>query len=224
MAIRAAIFDAYGTLLDVHTAMSRHAVALGPRWQQISQDWRAKQLEYSWVRSLAGPAQHRDFWRLTTEALDWTLARHAVAEPALRQQLLDGYRVLDAYADVRPMLEALATAGIGRAILSNGEPGMLADAVASAGIDQLLEAVLSVEEVGVFKPDPSVYRIATDRFGLNSAQLAFVSSNPWDAFAAREFGFQVFWINRSGLPDEYGLRGSVTELADLSTLATAIAG
>lgn len=224
MAIRAAIFDAYGTLLDVHTAMSRHAAALGPRWQQISQDWRAKQLEYSWVRSLAGPAQHRDFWRLTTEALDWTLARHAIAEPALRQQLLDGYRVLDAYADVRPMLEALATARIGRAILSNGEPGMLADAVASAGIDQLLEAVLSIEEVGVFKPDPSVYRIATDRFGLNSAQLAFVSSNPWDAFAAREFGFQVFWINRSGLPDEYGLRGSVTELADLSTLAAAIAG
>jgi 2-haloacid dehalogenase len=224
MTIRAAIFDAYGTLLDVHTAMSRHAAVLGPRWQQISQDWRAKQLEYSWVRSLTGPSQHRDFWRLTTEALDWTLARHAVAEPALRQKLLDGYRVLDAYADVLPMLGALASAGIGRAILSNGEPGMLADAVASARIDRLLDAVLSVEEVGVFKPDPSVYRIATDWFGLGSAQLAFVSSNPWDAFAAREFGFQVFWINRAGIPDEYGLRGSVTELADLSTLAAAIAG
>ena len=219
MAIRAAIFDAYGTLLDVHSAMGRHAGRIGPQWPQISQDWRGKQLEYSWVRSLAGPAQHQDFWRLTTAALDWTLARHNIADGALRQNLLDAYRVLDAYPDARTTLNALATAGIGRAILSNGEPAMLAAAVASAEITELLDAVLSVEDVGVFKPDPRVYRLATEKFGLPAAQMAFISSNPWDAFGARAFGFQVFWINRTGAPDEYGLRGSVAELFDLSTLA-----
>ena len=132
--------------------------------------------------------------------------------------------MLDAYPDARITLNALATAGIGRAILSNGEPAMLAAAVASAEIAELLDAVLSVEDVGVFKPDPRVYRLATEKFGLPAAQMAFVSSNPWDAFGARAFGFQVFWINRTGAPDEYGLRGSVTEVFDLATLAGVLCG
>jgi 2-haloacid dehalogenase len=222
-AIRAAIFDAYGTLLDVHAAMEKHAARLGPDWQRISHDWRIKQIEYIWVRSLTGPAQHRDFFTLTREALDWVAARHGITDRALLADVLDAYRRLSAYAEVPDVLRRLRANGIGRAILSNGEPSMLADAVGAAGISALLDAVLSVEAVGVYKPDPRVYRLAVEQFGLPASEMAFVSSNPWDAFGARVFGFRVFWVNRSGLPDEYGLRGSVRELPDLSGLPDALA-
>jgi 2-haloacid dehalogenase len=222
-AIRAAIFDAYGTLLDVHAAMEKHAARLGPDWQRISQDWRIKQIEYSWVRSLTGPAQHRDFFTLTREALDWVAARHGITDRALLADVLAAYRRLSAYAEVPDVLRRLQANGVGRGILSNGEPSMLADAVGAAGIGALLDAVLSVEAAGVYKPDPRVYRLAVERFGLPASEMAFVSSNPWDAFGARVFGFRVFWVNRSALPDEYGLRGSVQELADLSGLPDALA-
>ena len=132
--------------------------------------------------------------------------------------VLLAYRRLDAFAEAPAMLTKLRDMGIARAILSNGEPSMLADAVRAAGIDALLDAVLSVESVGVFKPDPRVYRLATDRFGMPAAQMAFVSSNPWDAFGAGAFGFRVFWINRAGMPHEYNLRAGATELPDLTSL------
>ena len=215
---RVAVFDAYGTLLDVHSAMARHAGRLGPDWQRISQDWRSKQIEYTWVRSLTGPAQHRDFARLTDEALQFVAARHGIADAALLTDIGHAYRALDAYPEVPAMLESLKSKGIPRAVLSNGEPGMLADGVAAAGIGGLLDAVLSVEAAGVFKPDPRVYRLACERFGVAPDAVAFFSSNAWDAFGARVFGFQVFWINRSVQPDEYGLRGTVPELPDLSSI------
>ncbi len=221
-AIRAVVFDAYGTLLDVHAAIARHAGRMGPDWQRISQDWRTKQIEYTWVRSLAGPGEHRDLFALTRDALDWVAARHGITDGALLAEVLDAYRRLAAYPEVPATLQALQTAGLGRAILSNGEPAMLADAVAAAGIGGLLDDVLGVEQVGVFKPDPRVYRLATDRFRLPAEAIAFVSSNPWDAYGARVFGFHVFWINRAGAPDEYGLRGSVQELHDLASLPVAL--
>jgi 2-haloacid dehalogenase len=222
-AIRAAVFDAYGTLLDVHAAMARHASRLGPDWQRISAEWRTKQIEYTWVRSLAGPAHHRDFWRLTEEALAYVAQRHGISDVRLQADVLAAYRRLDAYPEVPAMLAALRERGVARAILSNGEPGMLTDAVGSAGIAGLLDDVLSVELAGVFKPDPRVYRLAADRFALPHDAIGFFSSNPWDAFGALAFGFRVFWVNRTGQPDEYGLRGRVTELADLSGLPDAIA-
>ncbi len=222
-ALRAAVFDAYGTLLDVHAAMARYAASLGPDWQRMSADWRAKQIEYTWVRSLAGPAHHRDFWALTREALGYVAARHGIGDTALLADVLAAYRVLDAYPEVPALLAALRERGVARAILSNGEPGMLADAVRSAGIAELLDDVLSVEAVGVFKPDPRVYRLVTERFGVPAEAVGFFSSNPWDAFGALAFGFRVFWVNRTGLPDEYGLRGAVTELRDLSTVPAAFA-
>ncbi len=221
--IRAAIFDAYGTLLDVHAAMQKHAVRLGPDWQRISQDWRNKQIEYSWVRSLTGPAQHRDFFTLTGEALDWAAARHGITDRVLLADVLDAYRHLSAYQEVPDVLRRLQANGIGRAILSNGEPSMLADAVSAANIAGLLDAVLSIEAVGVYKPDQRVYRLAAERFGLAAEEMAFVSSNAWDAFGARVFGFRVFWVNRSGQPDEYGLRAGAQELPDLSGLPDALA-
>lgn len=221
--LRAAIFDAYGTLLDVHAAMSRHAARLGPTWQTISADWRAKQIEYTWVRSLAGTKHHRDFWHLTEDALAWTAARHGVTDAALLADVLQAYRQLDAFPDAAPVLTRLRDGGIHRAILSNGEPGMLADAVRAAHIEPLLDAVLSVEPAGVFKPDPRVYRLATERFGLAADQMAFVSSNAWDAFGARAFGFQVFWVNRGGAPYEYDLATTATELRDLAALSDILA-
>ncbi len=217
--IRAVVFDAYGTLLDVHAAMGRHAARLGPDWQRMSAEWRAKQIEYTWVRSLAGSAHHRDFWTLTQEALAFVAARYNVSDMALLADLLQAYRRLDAYPEAVSVLTALRDRGVARGILSNGEPGMLSDAVRSAGIAELLDHVLSVEDVGVFKPDPRVYRLVTERFGLAAGDIGFVSSNPWDAFGAVSFGFKVYWVNRSGQPDEYGLRGRVTEVTDLSAVA-----
>jgi len=221
-ALRAAVFDAYGTLLDVHAAMARYAGRLGPDWQRMSAEWRAKQIEYTWVRSMAGPAHHRDFWSLTKEALGYVAAQHGIGDPALLADVLAAYRVLDAYPEVPALLEGLRERGVARAILSNGEPGMLEDAVRSAGIAGLLDDVLSVEAVGVFKPDPRVYRLVTDRFGVAADAVGFFSSNPWDAFGALAFGFRVFWINRAGAPDEYGLRGAVTELRDLAVVPAAL--
>lgn len=214
--IRAVVFDAYGTLLDIHAAMARHAARLGPNWHQISWDWRTKQVEYSWVRSLAGPEHHRDFWRLTEEALAWTAARHGIQDADLLAEVLMAYRRLDAYPDAQPVLRALRDKGLHRAILSNGEPTMLADAVDAAGLTDLLDAVLSVEDVGVFKPDRRVYELAGQHFGLAPSQMAFVSSNPWDAFGAQAFGFQVFWVNRTSQWAEYDLSGKVSEVRDLS--------
>jgi len=220
--IRAAVFDAYGTLLDVHAAMARHADLLPPDWQQISAEWRAKQLEYTWVRSMTGPAHHRDFWRITQDALDFVAARHGITDPAVRAVLLDAYRRLPAYGDAAPTLQTLQGRGLHTAILSNGEPGMLDDAVAAAGLKPLLDAVLSVEPVGTFKPDPRVYTLMTQRFNLVPEQIAFVSSNAWDAQAAAAFGCRVFWCNRTGQPDEYGLGGVATVTSGLAALTTAL--
>ena len=220
--VQAVVFDAYGTLLDVHAAMARHAGRLGEKWPQISADWRQKQLEYSWIRSLAGPSHHRDFWRLTQEALAWVAARHGVSDEAVLADVLMAYRHLDPYPEAPDVLRQVRAHGFATAILSNGEPGMLADATRSSGLEDLLDCVLSVETVGVFKPDPRVYRLAEERLALSGPQIAFVSSNPWDAFGAHAFGFQVFWINRSGQPDEYDLRRVATELTDLAALPRAI--
>jgi 2-haloacid dehalogenase len=220
LAIRAAVFDAYGTLLDVHSAMAAHAPALGPDWQAISQTWRTKQIEYSWVRSLAG--QFRDFAGLTRDALDFAAARHGITDPALLDQVEQAYRALTPYPDVIPVLQQLRAKGLGRAILSNGERRMLDGAVAHAGLTPLLDAVLSVDAVAMFKPDPRVYTLATDRFGLPPHEVAFLSSNPWDAFGAHHFGFQVFWVNRTQQPEEYGLHGLVRVLPGLAPLIDAL--
>jgi 2-haloacid dehalogenase len=219
---RAVVFDAYGTLLDVHAAMAKHAARLGANWPEISADWRRKQLEYSWIRSLAGAAHHRDFWRLTRDALQWTAARHGIGDEAVLTDVLTAYRHLDPYPEVPALLALIREHGPRTAILSNGEPAMLADAIRSAKLDHLLDAVLSVEAAGVFKPDPRVYRLAEDRFQLPAGQMAFVSSNPWDAFGAHVFGFHVFWINRTRQPAEYGLRDVATELTDLADLPAAL--
>lgn len=217
--IEAVIFDAYGTLLDVHAAVQRHAARIGPEAAAFSQEWRVKQLEYSWVRSLTGPAHHQDFWSCTVDALRFVCARHGVRDAALMQDLLDAYRRLDAYPEVPAMLQALREKDLRTAILSNGAPMMLVDATTAAGIARLLDALLSVEAVGVFKPDRRVYALAEQRLGLPPAKMMFVSANPWDTQAARAAGFRCIRINRTNAPDEYGLEAAgVPSLTDLSSL------
>jgi len=217
--VRAAVvvFDAYGTLLDVHSAMQRHAARIGDGWERISADWRQKHLEYSWIRSMAG-GERPDFWALARESLEVVAQQHRLADRALLDYVLQAYRTLDPYPEVPAMLTRLREAGMPRAILSNGAPAMLADAVRAAGIDGLLDDVLSVEAAGIYKPDPRVYRLATERFGVSPERVAFVSANAWDAYGASVFGFRVFRLNRSGAPDEYGLRQRAAELRDLSSL------
>ncbi len=215
----AVVFDAYGTLLDVSGAMRREAERLGPHWQALSDEWRSKQLEYTWVRSLTGAAHHEDFWLCTRDALQFVFARHGIEDAPLARALMAAYRTLPAYAEAPAVLRAIRERGIAVAILSNGTPGMLADAVAAAGIESLVDEVLSVESVGVFKPDPRVYRLATRQFGCAPDELMFVSGNAWDAQAAHAFGMQVVRVNRSGAPDEYALAETgVPVLDDLGGL------
>ncbi len=192
--VRACVFDAYGTLFDFNSA-ARHAQdTLGPQWSALSEAWRAKQLQYTWLRSLMG--RHADFWQVTGDALDWAMASLHIDDRALRERLMSLYLSLDAYPEVGDMLAALRSAGRKTAILSNGAPPMLASAVGNAHLENALDAVLSVEEVGVFKPDPRVYALAASRFGLQPGEICFVSSNAWDAYAAKAFGMRVVWCNR----------------------------
>ena len=216
--MKAIVFDAYGTLLDVHAAMAAHAAALPPDWERISAEWRTKQLEYTWVRTLTGPAHHADFWQVTRDSLAFVAARHGIHDRTVLDRLLAAYRVLPAYPDAASTLRVLRSQGIATAILSNGTPDMLTEAVDAAGIAPLLDAVLSVEDIGVFKPDPRVYAPAIARFGGDATQIGFVSSNAWDAQAAGHNGFRVFWCNRGGLPSEYGLDASATTIEALAEL------
>lgn len=198
--IAACVFDAYGTLFDVHSAAAREAEALGDKAKALSASWRQKQLEYTWLRSLMG--RHLDFWQVTGDALDYAMALHGVADPALRERLMQLYRSLDAYPDVRPALQRLRAGGLKTAILSNGEPSMLRDAVGHAGIADLLDDVQSVEQVGIFKPDRRVYQLSVERLEVPAERIAFVSTNGWDAAGAGYFGFRVAWMNRFGMPAE----------------------
>ena len=198
--IKACVFDAYGTLFDVHSAVEKHRHRLGDLADQVSMLWRTKQLEYTWLRSLMG--HHADFWQVTQEALDFAFDMHDINDPDLHKTLMQAYLKLDCYAEVPEALSILKSRGFRLAILSNGTPSMLAAAVNNSAIGNLIEKNFSVEEVGIFKPDPRVYRIAVDGLGVKSEEIVFQSSNAWDASGASAFGFKVAWVNRFGQSEE----------------------
>jgi 2-haloacid dehalogenase len=196
------VFDAYGTLFNLHAAAERHKGAIGPKWQQLSQTWRTKHLEYTWVHSLS--RRPATFWDLAQRSLDYAIDSIAIAVSAeVRDKLLAAYRAMDPYPEVAEVLVGLKARGARVAILSNGDPDMLADAVRAAKLENLFDAVLSVMAAGVFKPAPAVYTLATERFGCTPQDISFQSSNRWDIAGAKAFGFRAIWINRTNAPDEY---------------------
>ena len=195
------VFDAYGTLFDVHAAIGRFRSDVGPDADRMSDIWRTKQLEYSWTLTMLG--RYADFWVLTERALDYALGRVPSVNKELKSKLLDAYFMLDAFPDARAALRALKEKGHKTGILSNGSPAMLNAAVDGAGIRGHLDGVLSVDVLKMFKPRPEVYTLVTDHFKCAPADVTFVSSNRWDVAAAAAVGFNNVWINRSRMPEEY---------------------
>jgi 2-haloacid dehalogenase len=220
--VKACVFDAYGTLFDFASAARACPDVPPEAVERLSALWRDKQLQYTWLRAAQG--RHADFLQVTADALDFTLETLALTRSALRERLLDLYLRLSAFPEVPETLARVRAAGLATAILSNGTPAMLAAAIGAAELNDLFDAVLSVEEVGAFKPDRQVYQLAVDRLGTPAASIAFVSSNGWDAHAASAFGMQVVWCNRysqrrerlPGAPDR-----EITTLADLPALVGA---
>ncbi|KMK68124.1 haloacid dehalogenase type II [Puniceibacterium sp. IMCC21224] len=222
MPITTCVFDAYGTLFDVASA-ARVAAGepgrdgLAAIWPKLAEDWRLKQLQYSWLRAITG--EHTDFWAVTQSGLDWAMERHGLSDdPELRERLLALYWELAAYREVPAMLTRLKAAGKTCAILSNGSPDMLDGAVDSAGIGTYLDAVLSVEDVGIFKPAPQVYDMIGARFGCAPSEVLFVSSNGWDAAGAAGYGFTTAWVNRAGDPVDRLAHRPQHVLTDLSAI------
>lgn len=218
--IRACVFDAYGTLFDFASAAAGCADVLGDKAGPLTALWRDKQLQYSWLRGLQG--RYVPFWQVTGDALDFALETLDLpADGPLRERLMNLYRTLGTFPEVPGVLRALREAGFATAILSNGSPDMLASAVEGAGLAGAFDAVISVDEVGNFKPDPRVYQRAVDRLGVPAEAIAFQSSNAWDAHAASAFGMRVVWCNRysqrrerlPGIPDH-----EVHSLAELPAL------
>lgn len=194
--VRACVFDAYGTLFDFASATRRCRDVLGDCLDGLTALWREKQLQYTWLRAAQG--RHADFWQVTGDALDFSLETLMLDQSGLRDRLMDLYLTLDAFPEVPDVLRQLKAAGLKTAILSNGTPSMLVSAVKNARIDGMVDLILSVEEVGVYKPDPRVYQLAVDRLAIPASQISFQSSNAWDAHAASSFGMKVVWCNRYG--------------------------
>jgi 2-haloacid dehalogenase len=214
--IDACVFDAYGTLFDFNSAAMAASDELGEDWKPLSALWREKQLQYTWLRGLSG--HHADFWQVTGDALDFALATLKLDRPVLRTRLMDLYLQLKTFPEVRETLLRLKDKGLKLAILSNGSTPMLSAAIGNSGLEDVFDAVLSVEEVGVFKPHPSVYRLAPDRLDMPAERICFLSSNGWDAFSAKAFGFHVLWCNRYGQMPERIPATPDGEIADLSPL------
>lgn len=219
--ISACVFDAYGTLLDVHSAVQRCRAEIGPAADALAVTWRSRQLEYTWLRSLMG--RYADFWQVTGEALDYALAAHGIENPGLRAHLMELYLRLDAFPDARPALAALHGRGIRTAILSNGSPTMLAAVLDSSKLRPNLDLVLSVDPLHIYKPHPSVYQLACDKLGLDRQKILFVSANGWDVAGAAVFGLRVAWINRTGQKPERLPAGPGVEMRSLEEL-TALVG
>ncbi|MBP0447673.1 haloacid dehalogenase type II [Roseomonas sp. SSH11] len=219
--IRACVFDAYGTLFDFASAAAGCADRLGSQAGPLTTLWRDKQLQYAWLRSLQD--HYVDFWQVTGDSLDFALETLGLADPELREQLMGLYRRLQPFPEVPEVLRQLREAGFVTAILSNGSPDMLGSAVQSAGIGAHLDAVLSVDELGIYKPHPRVYQLAVDRLGVPAEAIAFQSSNGWDAHAAAAFGMRVVWCNRYGQRRERLPGIPVREVRSLAELPALLA-
>lgn len=213
--ITACVFDAYGTLFDVHSAVRRYSSQIKES-EAVSALWRAKQLEYTWLRSLMG--RYVDFWQVTADALDFALETYGISDTVIRQDLLQAYMTLSCYSEVPDVLDRLKRKGIRCAILSNGSPQMLSSAVKNSGLSEFFDAVISVDMISQYKPDPRVYRLAVDELKVEKIKIAFQSSNAWDAAGANAYGFNVVWVNRFKQKPERLNTSVDIELTDLEKL------
>lgn len=220
--VKAVLFDAYGTLFDVNSPIARLAGEIGPNATALSDLWRAKQLQYTWLRSLMGA--HADFEAVTMDALDFALEQFGLADKSLRDRLLALYLTLDAYPDAKATLQRLRARNIVTGVLSNGSPRMVEAAVASAGLTDLIDHVLSVESVGIYKPHPRVYRFGEERLQVPASMIGFVSANGWDAGGAAHYGFKVAHLNRAGQPPERLPTAPALVVKTLEEAATAFTG
>jgi 2-haloacid dehalogenase len=216
--IKALVFDAYGTLFDVHSVVARLEELFPGRGQEVSRIWRTKQLEYTWLLSLMGG--YEDFWEVTARSLAFACrALHLDCPPARQAHLLDAYLRLEAFPEVPRALMGLTAYPL--AILSNGSPRMLDGVVENAGLKGTFTQVLSVDAVKIYKPSPRVYALASQRLGLEAGAIGFVSANSWDIHGAGAFGFRTVWLNRTDQPgDELGFPPDITvqSLTDLAKL------
>jgi 2-haloacid dehalogenase len=195
------VFDAYGTLFDVHSAAAKYVGDIGPQWERMSQIWRTKHLEYTWIHAATG--RHTTFRLLAERSLDTAAAMVGGVPEGIKLKLMNAYLTLSAYPEVPDVLAHLKARGDKLAILTNGDVDMIDAAVTSAGLDGVFDAVLTVHDVGVFKPDQRVYKLVTDRFGCAPNDITFLSSNRWDVAGGQVFGFNTVWVNRANAPDEY---------------------
>lgn len=194
--VKHTVFDAYGTLFDVHSAASRFQSKLGEQAQDVSNLWRKKQLEYTWLRSLM---QHYvDFWQITQDALDYALETYKISDTGLRQDLINAYYELECYSEVIGVLKNLKEKGLSTSILSNGSPSMLAAGIKNSKMEEIMDSVFSVDDLKKYKPDPSVYQMVTDGWNCKPENVLFFSSNAWDVSGSAAFGFQSVWVNRFG--------------------------
>ncbi|MHA1107756.1 MAG: haloacid dehalogenase type II [Alphaproteobacteria bacterium] len=214
--IGACVFDAYGTLLDFNSAVNRSRDRLGGKADALADLWRRKQLEYTWLRSLMN--RYVDFWQVTIDALEYSLAAVGIDDAPLRDDLMALYREIAPYPEAAATLQTLKDSGMPTAILSNGSPDMLASAVRGAGLDDLLDDIISVHPAGIYKPHPSVYQLAVDGLGIEAGRICFQSANAWDIAGAASFGFRPVWINRAGQPPERLPDGPVATLDNLAGL------
>ena len=217
--VQACVFDAYGTLFDIHSPAEHARDELDDRTRELSVVWRQRQLQYTWLHSLMG--RHADFWEITGNALDYAMKHVGLTDPALRSRPMELYLQLSPFPEVVETLTRLKESGKKTAILSNGDVSMLISAAKSAGIYGLLDEILSVQNVGIFKPHPSVYQLATDKLKVPAGQISFQSSNGWDAHGAASFGFLSVWVNRGGQPPEIlpaEPQAEITTLAELPAL------
>ena len=194
--VKACVFDAYGTLFDFSSAARACRDVLGDDIDRLTSLWRDKQLQYTWLRAVQG--RHADFWQVTGDALDFTMETMGIENPKLRDRLMQLYLTLAPFPEVPAVLDELRKTGLKLAILSNGSPKMLDALVRGAKLEKFFDAVLSVEDAGVYKPHPKVYQLAVDRLRTAPSAISFQSSNAWDAYGASAFGMQVVWCNRYG--------------------------
>ena len=210
------VFDAYGTLYDFNSAVARHRDAIGPKADALSEMWRSKQVQYTWLRN--SMSTYSPFWQVTGEALDHCLAAVGITDTSVREKLMGAYLALDPFPEVRAMLDKLKKAGKRLAILSNGNPDMLDPMVKASGLADYFEAVISVDEAKIFKVDPKTYELVKKRTGVSADKVCFLSSNCWDAHGAAQFGFKVLWVNRGGVPEDNLPGKIVAQIKDLSRL------